>query len=102
MEQGRARHADPASSHEAAALIDAGSVRDIVYNELKSCGVWVSVLQLEKILKPRGIDKWSISPRMIELERQGRVERREMPGLNTTGKVRNLNHWRVRSDGGGF
>lgn len=98
---GGVRRDDPMPSYEAAARVDVARLEQVVLNALIAHGAvypadyWLTVLQLEALLKRRGIDKWSISPRLSPLEAKGLVERREMPGLNSSGKLRNLTHWRA-------
>lgn len=100
-EIGGVRANDPLPSYEAAASISVTRLQQAVYDALIAQGavkpndLWLTVLQLEKILRPQGIDKWSISPRMCGLRDQKMIESCIKPGLNSSGKVRNLTHHRA-------
>lgn len=94
-----ARASDPRPAHDAAERMKpvANRLESIVLGVLRAHGTWMSVLALEVQLKPHGIDKWSISPRMARLEEKGFVQRKTMVGLNSSHKPRDLTHWRVKS-----
>ena len=77
-----ARASDPRPAHDAAERMKpvANRLESIVLGVLRAHGTWMSVLALEVQLKPHGIDKWSISPRMARLEEKGFVQRKTMVG----------------------
>lgn len=90
-----ARSSDPDTSHEAAhrTSFEVQRLEALVFRTLKEHGTWMSVLMIEEAT---GENRWSISPRMLPLEEAGLIERKKMPGKNSTGKIRNLIHSRIR------
>jgi hypothetical protein len=101
-ERGKARDDDPISAKEAAAGIEVSRVQALIYKLLVERGAvapnefWMSRLQLESIMWPaHRIDKWTISPRMIEMERKNIVQCITKVGANTTGKPVKLKHYRA-------
>jgi hypothetical protein len=88
-----ARNTDPDPSQDAArrAAFWVQKLEADVLRALKENGTWMTSLAIAAAV---GQDKWSISPRMKPLEEKGFVERRKMAGLNSTGNIRDLTHWR--------
>ena len=88
-----ARNTDPDTSQDAArrAVFWVQKLEADVLRALKESGTWMTSLAIAAAV---GQDKWSISPRMKPLEEKGLVERTKMAGLNSTGNIRDLTHWR--------
>lgn len=81
-----ARNTDPDTSAEAAAAVDKVKYQAMIEAALagKTDG-----LIIDQISQTVGVDRQTLSPRMVELERQGRV-RRVAIGISDTGRIQYL------------
>lgn len=79
MSRALARNSDPATSHRAAARVThkVSKLESAVFRVLKKSKIDLTVREISEI---SGIDKWSVSPRMVPLELKGLIERADTRG----------------------
>lgn len=80
QQQARARKSDPETSHEAAGLVDAAGLMNMIEAELRQYPAGLTTQELADYLDRKLV---SISPRMKPMEQAGRVKRagkRKTPG----------------------
>ena len=98
---GLARHTDPSTSHEAAEETDATRLEHEIYQILKGLagnGRWYSAHDLAK--DKGGITDIlydTLTPRMPALREMLFVECVIMPGNNYNGRIRKIQHYRIRT-----
>jgi hypothetical protein len=95
MTRGRTRRTDPSTSREAAEEVDASRLEFQAWAALKKHGGWLTYFQWSKI---SGIKYASLTPRGKSLWLKGLVDREKRPGVNDLGKIKNLMHFRARSE----
>ena len=92
-ERGAARNTDPDTSHEAADRVDGGRLQNLIYQLLRTTTASMTTMEIAEAL---GIHPWSITPRMVQLERKKLVERDGTKiGVNSNGRQRKLTAWKA-------
>lgn len=88
-----ARNSDPQTSHDAASIVRATQLEEVVYGALKEHGPMTSIEVADRLR----ISPWSISPRFAPLERKGYIERTGERRKNPhTGRGKGLDVWQVK------
>jgi predicted ArsR family transcriptional regulator len=82
----RARRSDPASSHQAAAEVEASGTAARHHRMILEAMRGASGLTSDEIAKKAGLDRVAVARRMVELERTGQIRRGPQRRSNVSGR----------------